>query len=71
MEDCQRSDLGLKGSKYIWCDKKMNHNFTKVRLDRVVAISGWCRKFKAVDVMVLAVRSYDRYPLLINYGSRG
>jgi hypothetical protein len=37
----------------------------------VVAISGWCRKFKAEDVMVVAVRSYDRYPLLINYGSRG
>jgi hypothetical protein len=69
LEECQLSELGFKGSKFTWCNNRTNHNFTKERLDKVVANSGWYEKFRVVEVIVLAVRSFGHCPLLVTYGN--
>lgn len=37
LEDFQLSDLGFKGSKFTWSDKRGDANFTNERLDQAVA----------------------------------
>jgi hypothetical protein len=41
LEDCQLCDLGFKGVKYTWSNGRFGGEFTKERLDRVVANSEW------------------------------
>jgi hypothetical protein len=54
LDDCRPGDLGFKGSKYTWSNKRGSVEFVKERLDRALATRGWCDKFPDVEVEVLA-----------------
>lgn len=42
LEDSHLSDLDFQGPKFTWNNGRINHGFTKERLDRVVANKEWC-----------------------------
>jgi endonuclease/exonuclease/phosphatase family metal-dependent hydrolase len=67
LEQCNLSDLGYKGSRFTWTNCQPDGNFVKVRLDRAVANSQWCCMFEGASVQVLAARSSDHKPLLLNW----
>jgi hypothetical protein len=62
LEDCHLCDLGFKGLKYTWNNRRHDGEFTKERLDRAVASTEWRMMFDAVVVEVLANRSLDHHP---------
>lgn len=66
LEDCSLSDLGYRGPKYTWINCRDENQFTKERLDRVVANQSWCDLYREVDVVVGAALSSDHSPLFIN-----
>lgn len=63
--DCNLGDLGFKGSKYTWRNKRESDSFIKERLDRALANPGWCSKFPEVEVHVLPVCTSDHNPLWV------
>jgi hypothetical protein len=63
--DCSLGDLGFKGSKFTWCNKRESEAFIKERLDRALANPGWCSRFPKVDVQVLLVCTSDHKPLWV------
>jgi hypothetical protein len=50
LEDCQLCDLGYKGVKYTWNNGQSGGQFTKERLDRVVANMEWRKLYDAMEV---------------------
>lgn len=73
MEECQLCDLGFKVqrvTKFTWSNRRRDQNFTKERLDRVMANKEWCEKFKDAEVFVLPARSSDHKPLLLSVHNR-
>jgi hypothetical protein len=72
LEECYLSDLGYKGPKYTWNNCRQSDNFTKERLDRAMANRSWCAVFKMVEVRVLAGRSSDHKPIIVQLdGGKG
>jgi hypothetical protein len=71
LEHCNLSVLGYKGAKFTWTNCQPDENFVKVRLDRAVANPQWCCMFEGASVQVLAARSSDHKPLLLNWESNG
>lgn len=61
------SDLGLVGSKFTCSIAREDGSFMKERLDRVLANNEWRMFFQEVEVQVLAARSSDHKPLLVNF----
>jgi hypothetical protein len=53
LEGCHLSDLGFIGSKFTWCNNRTDYQFTKERLDGVVANLRWREMFEEVDDFVL------------------
>lgn len=70
-EDCGLGDLGFPGSRFTWSNKRHDCSFTHERLDRAYSNRGWSGLFKEVSVQVLAARSSDHNPLLVNYAEQG
>jgi hypothetical protein len=68
---CNLSDLGYKGAKFTWTNCQPDSNFVKVRLDCAVANSQRCCMFEGASVQVLAARSSDHKPLLLNWENNG
>jgi hypothetical protein len=66
LEDCQLCDLGFNGPKYTWNNGREGAAFTKEWLDRAVANTEWRMMFENVEVHVMARRSSDHHPLLLN-----
>jgi hypothetical protein len=66
-EFCQLGDLGFTGPRFTWCNQRMDHSFTKERLDRAVASSEWCAAFPKVSVLVLPTRASDHNPLSVSF----
>jgi hypothetical protein len=65
LSECSLGDLGYRGSKYTWSNKREVGEFIKERLDRALANAGWCAQFPAIVTEVLAARSSDHRPLWI------
>jgi hypothetical protein len=42
LAECSLGDLGFKGSKFTWANKRDPSNFIKERLDQALATDGWC-----------------------------
>jgi endonuclease/exonuclease/phosphatase family metal-dependent hydrolase len=63
--------MGFKGSKYTWTNRQSDGTFTKERLDRAMANKEWRSMFKEVVVHVLAGRTSDHKPLLIECTEKG
>jgi hypothetical protein len=70
MEDCNLGDLGCRGSKFTWSNKRGLAKFIKERLDRVVATSDWCAHFTNLEVEILPASTSDHRPLYLKFDSR-
>jgi hypothetical protein len=70
LEDCFLCDLGFKGIKYTWRNGRAGGEFTKERLDRVVANTDWRNLWSDVEVLVLANRSSDHHPILMHVNKK-
>jgi hypothetical protein len=57
--------LGYKGSLFTWSNCREATDFTKERLDRVVANHAWCAVNQSSEVWVLAARSSDHKPICL------
>jgi hypothetical protein len=66
LEECQLCDLGFKGPKYTWINGRDGDDFIKERLDRAVANVNWRMMFEDMEVQVMARRSSDHHPILLN-----
>jgi hypothetical protein len=60
---CNPGDLGYKGLKYTWSNKKETWVLVKKRLDRAVATPNWCGLFPDAVIEVLPVSCLDHNPL--------
>ena len=65
LKDYQLCNLGFKGVKYTWSNGWFGDEFTKERLDRVVVNSEWRNLWVDSEVQVLANRSSDHHPILV------
>lgn len=65
--DYGRRDLGYRGPKFTWSNKRDSVDFIKERLDRALATGSWCARFSEVYVEVLVARSSDHRPLWIRF----
>jgi hypothetical protein len=70
LEDCGLSDLGFRGPKYTWNNGREGADFTKERLDRVVANRDWCNLYQGVEVEVGVTIRSDHLPLFVSSKSR-
>ncbi|XP_062167008.1 uncharacterized protein LOC133873303 [Alnus glutinosa] len=70
LEDCNLSDLGYRGSKYTWSNKRDLTVFVKERLDRSVASPDWYANFPNFVVDVLPVSTLDHRLLWLQFDSR-
>lgn len=64
LEDCRLSDLGAPRPKFTWHNGRQGSDFTKERLDRVVANQQWCEIFPYAEASVLANKASHHNPLL-------
>lgn len=69
LEDCRLSDLGVSGPKFMWHNGGHGSDFTKERLDRVVANQQCCKFFPYVEASVLANRASVHNPLLLIFNA--
>lgn len=67
LTDCMLGDLGFKGSKYTWGNRRDPDCFFKERLDMTLSSEGWCDRFPNVAVGVLATRTSEHNPLWIRF----
>lgn len=52
LEDCELSNLGYKGSKYTWSNKREGSGFTKEMIDRALGNSVWPLLYENTDINV-------------------
>jgi len=57
LEYCQLSDMGFTGSRFTWLNMRRDDQFTKERLDRVVATTYFATFFPQLTMEVLAARN--------------
>jgi len=62
---CNLADLGYRGPKFTWTNKRSPGEFIKARLDRALANPGCASRYLDVLVEVLVARSSDHKPLWI------
>lgn len=62
---CWLSDLGVKGYRYTWSNKRLYETFTEVRLDRFVACNGWIARNPGENVINLTVSKFDHAPIML------
>jgi hypothetical protein len=68
LEECGLSDLGYRGSKFTWTNRRHDGDLIKERLDRAVANEAWCRLQTMREVQVLAGFKSDHLPLCVQLG---
>jgi hypothetical protein len=70
LRDYRLHDLGYVGARFTWSNMRHENNFVKERLDRATATNEWRDLYPRQVVEVLANRSSDHTPLLINFNKR-
>jgi exonuclease III len=68
LKECGLSDLGFRGSKFTWTNRRHDGDLIKERLDRAVANEAWCRLQTMREVQVLAGFKSDHLPLCVQLG---
>ena len=69
LESCQLQDLGYKGYRFTWNNKRPGEANTKIRLDSVVANKNWIGKFQMSKVIHLSAHASDRLLILLHVQS--
>lgn len=62
---CNLLDLGFKGSRYTWTNKRRNSNTILERLDRVLANNDWLQIYPDTIVQHLPRTYSDHCPILV------
>ncbi|XP_018853114.2 uncharacterized protein LOC109015083 [Juglans regia] len=70
LNDCGLSDLGYKGDKFTWSNRREGVQFTKERLDRALGNAHWFEVWKAYSVGVEPVHSSDHRPILVSWNTK-
>lgn len=65
LEECELLDLGFRGPKFTWNNRREGDAFIKERLNRVVANVGWCTIFPTADFCVEEAMSSDHCPIFV------
>lgn len=68
LEDCQLIDLGFRGYKFTWNNKRPSTANTRERLDRAVANKEWLDMFSASTVLHKFSHASDHMPLILQTG---
>jgi hypothetical protein len=66
LADCEVFDLGFSGVPWMFDNKQAGNGNVKVRLDRVVASSGWTSWFPGAKVHHLITSRSDHLPVLLD-----
>ncbi|KAL9665459.1 hypothetical protein QQ045_020879 [Rhodiola kirilowii] len=70
VQECGLFDLGFKGSKFTYSNRRMGSEETKCRLDRVLATAEWRRLFPYAKVVHLTTFHSDHVPLQLCLSDR-
>jgi hypothetical protein len=70
LEACGLSDLGYKGPKYTWNNGREGTEFTKERLDRVVANGSWGEMHHGLEVTIGVTLCSDHLPIIVTLSDR-
>ena len=62
LEHCHLEDLGFRGYKYTWNNKRPGEANTRVCLDRATTTVDWRVKFSLSTVYHLSSHASDHYP---------
>ncbi|XP_059458354.1 uncharacterized protein LOC132187948 [Corylus avellana] len=65
MERCQLYDLGYRGPKFTWSNKREDGQFIMERLDRAIANQAWMNSFQNYCVEVLANQTSNHAPIYV------
>ena len=69
LEHCHLEDLGFKGYKYTWNNKRPGDANTRVRLDRATTTVEWREKFPLSTVNHLSSHASDHLPIMLHVQS--
>jgi hypothetical protein len=69
LNECGLGDLGFRGPKCTWRNKRASTDFLKEILDRTLANGRWCGRFPNFAVGVLVAWSSDHIPLWLSFCS--
>jgi hypothetical protein len=69
VHECKLGDLGFKGPKFTWSNKRESGVFVKERLDRALASPEWCTQHPNAVVEVIQVTNSDHKPLWLRQTS--
>ena len=69
LEHCQLQDLGFRGYKYTWNNKRPGEANTRGRLDRATATADWRAKFPLSTVHHLSSHASDHLPIMLHVQS--
>jgi hypothetical protein len=70
LEACGLSDLGYKEPKYTWNNGHEGAEFTKERLDRVVANGSWGEMHHGLEVTIRVTLCSDHLPIIVTLSDR-
>lgn len=70
LADCNLMDLGFKGPKWTYDNKKMGMDNVKARIDRGVADQEWSSIFLEASIEHIISSRSDHLPLLLRFGPR-
>ncbi|XP_042972796.1 uncharacterized protein LOC122304603 [Carya illinoinensis] len=65
LDDCNLIDLGFKGQKYTWCNRRYEDGVVSERLDRFVATPNWKACFPLSRVVHGVAASSDHLPIIL------
>lgn len=69
--DCELLDLGFKGQRFTWCNKRQEEHHIKERIDRAMGNVELRERFPKLQVFHLEPESSDHCPVLIELCYRG
>ena len=69
LEHCHLEDLGFRGYKYTWNNKRPGEANTRVCLDRATTTVDWRVKFSLSTVYHLSSHASDHLPIMLHVQS--